>query len=94
MRHVKYVSVFFAAMIAVSIILSVGAFAQDVVMSKEDIIALTPEWKGERFPDGRPKVSDEILERMKSVDIVRGVKEMALSNWLMMNGRFHTMSPA
>ena len=25
------------------------------------IIELTPEWKGERFPDGRPKVSDDIL---------------------------------
>jgi len=25
---------------------------------KEDIIALTPQWKGERFPDGRPKVED------------------------------------
>ena len=24
----------------------------------EDIIALTPQWKGERFPDGRPKVPD------------------------------------
>ncbi len=30
-------------------------------------MALTGEWKGERLPDGRPKVPDAILERMKTV---------------------------
>ena len=30
---------------------------------KEDIIALTPQWKGERFPDGRPRVPDTISRR-------------------------------
>jgi regulator of RNase E activity RraA len=43
--------------------------AQEVQISKEELIALTPEWKGERFPDGRPKVSDKILERMKQVSV-------------------------
>jgi len=38
-------------------------------LSREEIIEYTPEWKGERFPDGRPKVSDDILERMKEVTI-------------------------
>lgn len=38
-------------------------------ISKEELIFLTPEWEGERFEDGRPKVSDAILERMKSVSI-------------------------
>ena len=28
--------------------------SQEVQISKEELIALTPEWKGERFPDGRP----------------------------------------
>ena len=28
---------------------------------KEEIIALTPQWKGERFPDGRPRVPDRYL---------------------------------
>ena len=36
-------------------------------ISKEEMLFLTPEWKGERFEDGRPKVSDDILERMKLV---------------------------
>lgn len=33
----------------------------------EDIIQLTPLWKGERFPDGRPKVPDSTLERIRRV---------------------------
>ena len=45
------------------------ASAQVGVFSKEDLIAYTPEWKGERFPDGRPKVPDDIIERMKKVSI-------------------------
>ena len=44
-------------------------FSQNVGSSPEYIKALTPEWKGERFPDGRPKVSDAILERLKNISI-------------------------
>ncbi len=36
---------------------------------REEIIQLTPLWKGERLPDGRPKVSDDILERMRKITI-------------------------
>lgn len=32
---------------------------------REDIIQLTPEWTGDRFDDGRPRVSDDILRRME-----------------------------
>ena len=38
-------------------------------LTRDDVIRYTPEWKGERFPDGRPKVSDSILDRMKSVTL-------------------------
>lgn len=44
-------------------------YAQVGVFSKEDIIKYTPKWEGERFPDGRPRVADELLERLKSVSI-------------------------
>ena len=37
--------------------------------SKEELIEYTPEWKGERFEDGRPRVADDIIERMKNVTI-------------------------
>jgi regulator of RNase E activity RraA len=43
--------------------------AQQVQISKEQLIALTPEWKGERFPDGRPKVPENIIQRMKAVSV-------------------------
>ncbi len=32
--------------------------------SREEIIELTPLWKGERFPDGRPKVADKHLDAL------------------------------
>lgn len=43
------------------------AFGQQI--SKEELIFLTPEWKGERFSDGRPKVPDALLDRMKLVTL-------------------------
>jgi 4-hydroxy-4-methyl-2-oxoglutarate aldolase len=44
-------------------------YGQNVGSSPEYIKALTSEWKGERFPDGRPKVSDAILERLRKISI-------------------------
>lgn len=38
-------------------------------LSPEELIDYTPEWSGERFADGRPKVSDGILARMRAVTI-------------------------
>src|SRR5262245_38826235 len=45
------------------------ALAQVGVFTKEQLAEYTPEWKGERFSNGRPKVPDELLERMKPVSI-------------------------
>lgn len=42
-------------------------FAQTI--SKEELIFLTSEWKGERFTDGRPKISDSLLQRAKHIMI-------------------------
>ena len=43
--------------------------AQGVGATPEYIKAITPEWKGERFPDGRPKIPDALLERAKKIAI-------------------------
>jgi regulator of RNase E activity RraA len=43
--------------------------AQVGVFSKDDLIKYTAQWTGDRFPDGRPKVPDDILRRMKPVSI-------------------------
>jgi regulator of RNase E activity RraA len=43
--------------------------AQQEFFTREDVIKYTPDWQGERFPDGRPKVPDDILDRMKNVTL-------------------------
>jgi regulator of RNase E activity RraA len=45
------------------------AWAQPGVFTKQQLIEYTPDWKGERLPDGRPKVPDAILDRMKHVTL-------------------------
>jgi 4-hydroxy-4-methyl-2-oxoglutarate aldolase len=54
--------------ITVTFLITNLAFAQLGMFSKEQRLALTPEWKGERFPDGRPKVPDSVLQGLKEVD--------------------------
>jgi len=64
-----------------------------VAMNKEYIISLTAQWKGERLPDGRPFVSDNLLERLKKVVLThaRGaLKSRKFNNqyqgkWMMVN---------
>lgn len=40
-------------------------------LSPEELTEYTHEWQGDRFPDGRPKVSDDLLEALKSVTITQ-----------------------
>jgi regulator of RNase E activity RraA len=54
--------------IAVLAVTSIAA-AQPGVLTREQLIQYTPDWKGERFPDGRPKVADSILDRMTQVTL-------------------------
>ena len=35
--------------------------------NRDDIIQMTSYWTGERFPDGRPRVSDSVLERLRNM---------------------------
>jgi 4-hydroxy-4-methyl-2-oxoglutarate aldolase len=49
--------------------LGVQAFAQQVALTREQLIALTPDWKGDRLPDGRPNVPDKILQRLKNISL-------------------------
>jgi regulator of RNase E activity RraA len=45
------------------------AAASSQTISKEELIFLTSEWKGERFPDGRPKVPDDLVTRARNIGI-------------------------
>ena len=53
---------------AILLVLCLNSRAQ-FFNTPEELIYLTSEWSGERFEDGRPKVADEILERMRKVSI-------------------------
>jgi 4-hydroxy-4-methyl-2-oxoglutarate aldolase len=46
-----------------------AVFGQVDAFTRDDRIAYTPLWSGERFPDGRPKVPDDLIGRMKAVSI-------------------------
>lgn len=60
-----------AAMLPISSVL-----AQEGFFSKEEVIKYTPDWTGERFADGRPKVPDSILDRMKNVTLEEAWAEL------------------
>ncbi len=40
-----------------------------VKQTREQMLFYTSQWKGERFPDGRPKVPDDLLKRVVDVSI-------------------------
>jgi regulator of RNase E activity RraA len=58
---------FATLLLSLSISFTNSLFAQTI--SKEELIFLTSEWKGERFADGRPKIPDSLLERAKRIMI-------------------------
>jgi regulator of RNase E activity RraA len=43
--------------------------AAQVKMSREQMMFYTSEWKGDRFPDGRPKVPEDLLNRVVDLSI-------------------------
>jgi 4-hydroxy-4-methyl-2-oxoglutarate aldolase len=72
---------------------SVHAQYKRVAMDREYIISLTSQWKGERLPDGRPYVSDSMLERLKKVVLTHawgGLRKHKFNNqyqgsWMMIH---------
>jgi regulator of RNase E activity RraA len=60
------------------IYLSSPAAAQPTSLTKDEMLYYTSLWKGERFPDGRPKVPDDIIRRMKYVSVTEA--------WQILNG--------
>jgi 4-hydroxy-4-methyl-2-oxoglutarate aldolase len=76
-----------------TVVLIVPAHAQLDLFSKEQRVEFTPEWHGERFPDGRPNVSDSVLTRLKDVtadeawDVLQdaGYRNQFESGWKVVN---------
>jgi len=48
---------------------TICGYSQQVALTKDQIISLTKAWKGERLPDGRPKVSDDLLKRLRNISL-------------------------
>lgn len=55
------------ALLSSIICIHIVVYGQQI--SKEELLFLTPLWKGERFADGRPKVPDALIKRLKSVTL-------------------------
>ena len=60
----KYIVFFMTCVFALS-----ANMVQAQSISRDQMIYLTEEWKGERFPDGRPRVPDALLDRAKHISI-------------------------
>ena len=70
---------------------AISSYSQQI--SKEELVFLTPEWKGDRYLDGRPKVPVTLLERMKKVTLEEAwavlknenYKYQYAENWMTIN---------
>jgi regulator of RNase E activity RraA len=59
MKHLLYATIF--------LLTNIHPSAQ--TMPREELLFLTSAWKGERFADGRPRVSDALVERARKIGI-------------------------
>ncbi len=41
-----------------------------------EILAMTPLWQGDRFPGGRPRVSDDVLARLRGISVEQAWKPL------------------
>ena len=69
MRNSILIVLLFCGIVLLYLITETVSEAQVGVFSKNNLIEYTALYEGERFPDGRPKVSDNIIERMKNVSV-------------------------
>ena len=84
----------FFKLTVVSIFMGLNFAAHCQQISKEELIFLTPEWKGERLADGRPYVSDELLERMKKVTLEEAWAVLRNNNFkFQYEGDWQTINP-
>jgi regulator of RNase E activity RraA len=50
-------------------------------MTPDQVAQMTPQWKGERLDDGRPKVPESILERMRHLTLEEAWMHAARLKW-------------
>ncbi|UFH57414.1 RraA family protein [Spirosoma sp. KNUC1025] len=77
---------------AVTVSVNVSIQAQRVGSSAEYVTALTANWKGERLPDGRPKVPELVLDRLQNCTLEqiwgylgkKGYRNQVEKNWIIL----------
>ncbi len=81
-------------LVSLFLVNNVVSFAQfRVTATPETIRELTPEWIGERLPDGRPYVSDNLLERLSNLQLeaiwaylrAKGYHDQFEGNWILVS---------
>jgi regulator of RNase E activity RraA len=80
------------AMATCAVLAAVPATAQ-VKQTREQIMFYTADWKGERFADGRPKVSDDLIKRAVDCTIEdvwgylrgKGFRNQFEGGWMMLH---------
>ena len=58
--------------IAFLVLLTAGSADHSLLaqtLPKDELLFLTAQWKGERFPDGRPKLADALVERARHIGL-------------------------
>ncbi len=71
---------------------SLTTHAQRVGSAPDYVTALTANWKGERLPDGRPNVSDLVLDRLQNCTLEqiwgylsnKGYRNQVEKNWIIL----------
>ena len=67
-RKSKMRKAFGIVLVVFALLGTAPAFAQ-VKMTRDQILFYTSDWKGDRFPDGRPKLPDSLLKRAVNLSI-------------------------
>lgn len=84
MKYVKLIGLF--------LLVSPTLMAQQI--DKEYLLTITREWKGERFPDGRPRVADDLLDRLKKVTLEEAWAVLRNHNYkYQFEGNWQTINP-
>ncbi|HEX8413523.1 MAG TPA: RraA family protein [Sphingomicrobium sp.] len=58
-----------AALLSATTIVGSAPAAAQVMMTEQQVRFYTADWKGERFADGRPKVSDDLVKRARDISL-------------------------
>jgi hypothetical protein len=85
-------------LLSILCLLTLRLMAQQIGSTPEQITALTSQWKGARFEDGRPKVPDLMLQKLETATLEqiwgyllrKGYRNQVEKDWIILRPG-HTM---